>query len=142
MTSVIPVLPSIEVSLITELTTQLGDGYRFASTLPEGILDLNKDGVVVTRIKRIAGAPNTATLFDDRPVVDIDTFTNNYGASDRAGRLIQSVLQNMRGRQLAIGVIQFTRVIVSPRWLPDPNPELFRFGATYQFHFHAGGRTA
>lgn len=141
MTVTVPVLPSIEVAIITELTTQFGDTYRFASTLPEGILKMSSQGKIVSRVKRIAGAPQTASPFDDRPVVDIDTFTGVYGTSDLAGRQIQAALLNLRGKQLTIGVVQFTRVIVAPRWLPDPNPELFRFGATYQFHFHAGGRT-
>lgn len=141
MTSTLPTLPSIEVSIITELTSHFSDGYRFCSTLPENILDLNANEIVVTRVKRIAGAPQTSSPFDDRPVVDIDTFTADYGFSDRVGRDIQAALLNLRGQQLTIGVVQFTRVIVAPRWLPDPNPALFRFGATYQFHFHRGGRT-
>jgi hypothetical protein len=141
MTVTVPVLPGIEVALIAELTSQMGSSYRFSSTLPENILNLVGRDVSVTRIKRIAGGPDASNPFHDRPVVDIDTFTSDYGESDRAGRAIQAALFNLRGKQLSIGVIQSTRAIVSPRWLPDPNPALYRFGATYQFRFHAGGRT-
>jgi hypothetical protein len=135
-------MPSIEAALVAELTTQLGSQYRFMTILPQDILDMVARDIRVTRIKRISGAMPFGQFYEDRPVVDVDTFFSDYATADLASRNIQAALQNLRGKQLMIGVVQTTRVIVGPRWLPDPNASLFRFSASYQFHFHRGGRTA
>jgi hypothetical protein len=132
-------LPSVEIALITELTSHFGDGYRFGSILPADIVAKISSHIVVSRIKRISGGPNQATFMLDRPVVDIDTFYSDYATTDLEARNIQAALFNLRGKQLMFGVVQNCRAIVGPRWLPDPDPKLFRFGASYQLNFHAGG---
>jgi hypothetical protein len=140
MTSV-PTLPSAELSIVTELTSLFGDGHRFTTILPQDITTRITDHIIVSRVKRISGGPNQQSFFLDRPVIDIDTFYSDYATADLAARDIQAALFNMRGRRLMFGVVQIVRAIISPRWLPDPDPKLFRFGATYQMNFHAGGRT-
>jgi hypothetical protein len=142
MSDTVATLPSIEMSLIAELTTSFGDGYRFTSILPADILArINNEHLVVTRIKRIAGAPNVQLFSHDKPIVQVDTFYSDYATSDLAARDIQAALFSLRGKQLSIGVIQLCRAVMSPRWIADPDPSIYRFVATYQLSFHAGGVT-
>lgn len=101
---------------------------RMVTTLPGTIT------VPTLRIKRISGASQGIVL--DRPIVDIDVFWSDYGTSKAVARQAAASLLELRGVQLANGVITNVRAIQGPRWLPDPDPNLFRFNASYEVFTH------
>ena len=120
--------PSAELLVIGALAPSFPD-YRFVTTLPATL------PAVCARITRISGAARSVVL--DQSVIDIDVFTGDYGTSDLASREIQSAMLSIRGKPQLIGVIASVNVVNGPRRLPDPNPALFRFNATYELHAHA-----
>ena len=118
--------PDVEVMLVGAMAPLFPD-YRFVTILPENIVK------TTCRFKRISGAARDIRI--DRPIVDADVFTAGY--TDLAAREIQAALLSLRGRPLMNGVVQSVIVNVGPHWLPDPNPNLFRFNATYEIHIHS-----
>src|SRR5712692_9587572 len=133
MSAIVTRFPSIEVALVTELTTEFGSGYRFCSIFPENVGNLIDAGKLVTRIKRISGAARDIAI--DHPIIDVDTASGDYGTSDLAARDIQAALLSLRGKKLYIGVVQHVAVIAGPRWLVDPAPQFFRFSGSYECFF-------
>jgi hypothetical protein len=134
MSAVVTRFPSIEVALVTELTTEFGSGYRFCSIFPEDVGKLVDAGKIVTRIKRISGAARN--VHTDRPIVDLDTASGDYGTSDLASRDIEAAMLSLRGKKLYIGVVQHVSIIAGSRWLVDPAPQFFRFSLTVECLFH------
>lgn len=133
MTAVIPVFPDIELLLVAGLTSlmqaQLGaNGIRVVTILPASV------SLPTLRVKRISGASRNIAL--DRPVVDFDVFTSNYGQSSLIARQASAALLALRGEILPNGVITNVNVVQGPRWLPDPDPNLFRFNASYEVFTH------
>lgn len=133
MTATLQPFPDAELILIAGLTPVLqgifGDnGVRLVTNLPAQIT------IPVVRIKRISGASRDITL--DRPILDFDTFWSDYGQASLIARQASASLLGLRGQQLSNGVITNVNVVQGPRWLPDPNPNLQRFSASYEVFTH------
>lgn len=131
--AVAPVFPDAELMLVAGLTSLmqgiLGDnGVRVVTILPAEIT------VPTVRVKRISGASRNITL--DRPILDFDTFWSNYGQASLVARQASASLLDLRGVQLSNGVVTNVNVVQGPRWLPDPNPNLYRFNASYEVFVH------
>lgn len=123
--------PDIEILLVAYLKAETDK--RVVTDLPANLDTL----LPVIRVTRVSGADRDYRL--DRPIVDIDVFaTNRTGAST----LARQVLDLMRDHLQRGGAVQPTGVVTSvetlsgPRWLPDPNPNLRRFSATYEVCVH------
>jgi hypothetical protein len=134
MGAVIPVFPDVELMLVAGLTplmqSVLGDnGVRIVTILPASI------SVPTLRIKRISGASRTIAL--DRPILDFDVFWSSYGQASLVARQASASLLALRGQILPVnGVVSNVNVVQGPRWLPDPDPNLFRFNASYEVYTH------
>ena len=123
----VDVFPDIEIMMISAMAPLFPD-YRFTSTLP-AILPS-----VAVRFKRISGASRDIRI--DRPIVDTDTFTSDYGTSSLVSRQVHAAMLSLRGVALLTGVVQSVISVEGPRWLADPNQSLTRFGATVELHIH------
>ena len=89
----------------------------------------------VVRISRISGAPgNIAT---DRPLVDIDVWTGSYDESKLVSGIICTACRGIRNLTTAEGIVQQVKVLNAPRFIPELNQELVRYGGTYEFFTHA-----
>jgi len=133
MTAILTPFPDAELLLVAALTPVLqgifGDGgVRVVTILPATIK------MPTVRIKRISGAQRN--IIQDHPILDFDTFSSDYGLSSTVARQVTPSLLNLRGHQLMNGVIQDVTVVQGPRWLPDPDPNLFRFNASYEVKMH------
>jgi hypothetical protein len=119
--------PSVEVMLVAMMAPLFPD-YRFVVTLP-------KDVVKPTcRFTRTSGAARDIRV--DRPIVDADVYASDKNVSDQVAREVQAALLSLRGAMTLNGVVQAVNVIVGPRWLPDPNPNLERSSASYEVRVH------
>lgn len=85
------------------------------------------------RITRVSGA--TASYFVDRPVVDIDVYSfDREGAYEVARAVYALLLWQLRGSTTPDGTVQLVTDVIGPRWIPDDNQDISRFGATYEIH--------
>jgi hypothetical protein len=125
----VAVFPDSEIELMSVLFPKFS-AYRFSTKLPASL-----SGVMV-RVHKISGA--NRSLFIDRPIVDIDVFSATGEAdASTAARSIQAALLSLQGTVTANGVIQRVNTISGPRWLPDNNQNITRYGATYEVFIRA-----
>jgi hypothetical protein len=134
MSAVLQPFPDAELILVAGLSPVLqqiyGDnGVRVVTILPATIT------IPTVRVKRISGANRDIIL--DRPILDVDVFASTEGTSSAIARQILASLYGLRGRSLANGVITNVNVVQGPRWLPEPNPNLFRYNASYEVFTHS-----
>jgi len=123
--------PDAEQVMLVGLTPLIQAVYstaRLCTELPGTITN------PTIRIKRISGAQRDIIV--DRPVIDVDVFWTDYGLTSAIARQITASLLSLRGLKLMNGVISNVNVVQGPRWLPEPDPNLFRFGATYEAFTH------
>lgn len=123
--------PDAEQVMLVGLTPLIQAVYptaRIVTELPGTIT------VPTIRVKRISGAQRDIIV--DRPILDVDVFWTDYGTTSAISRQITASLLSLRGLKLMNGVISNVNVVQGPRWLPEPDPNLFRFGATYEAFTH------
>jgi hypothetical protein len=123
--------PDAEQVMLVGLTPLIQAVYptaRIVTELPGAI------AVPTIRIKRISGAQRDIIV--DRPILDVDVFWTDYGTASAISRQITASLLSLRGLKLMNGVISNVNVVQGPRWLPEPDPNLFRFSATYEAFTH------
>jgi hypothetical protein len=104
---------------------------RFVTVMPYG------DPVKITaRIRRTGGI--VVHIGIDRPIIDIDVFgfKSQIGNVSTAAREIQSQVMSLMSAIVPNGVIQHASTIMSPRQLPEVNPKLVRYSATYELSVH------
>jgi hypothetical protein len=123
--------PDVEQLLVGWLSgPQSGvDTYAYCTRLPASITQ------ITVRVSRTSGANRSIRV--DRPIVDIDVYALSEADGAAAARLVQQAVLSMRGVTTQDGYVQLCTTVIGPRWMPDVNPELFRFGASYEFHTHA-----
>jgi hypothetical protein len=127
----IPAFPDIELMLISYLVPA-NPSMRFATILPAG-----NPEVITARIHRTAGANRDIAV--DRPVVDVDVFGQKDSMNDvsNAALLIQSQILSLMGAVLSNGVVQHATTVIGPRQLPEANPALVRYSASYEILVHS-----
>lgn len=125
----VPVFPDAESALLYALVP-LEPDIRFVTSMPADVSS------IVARVHRISGA--SRDIHVDRPIIDIDVFgpMTDVGNVSVAARDIQSDILSLMGKTVANGVIQHAVTIAGPRSLPEVNPELVRYGATYEIQIH------
>lgn len=126
----VPVFPDVESALLYALVPLQPD-IRFVTVMPASVTG------IVARVHRISGAPRDIHV--DRPIVDIDVFGSQSEAGNVsvAARSIQSDVLSLMGKVVTNGVIQHAVTIAGPRSLPEVNPDLVRYGATYEIQIHS-----
>jgi hypothetical protein len=121
--------PDIELLLVTWLGDQGPVTGRLCTDLPATIT-----GTVI-RVLRISGANRSLRV--DRPIVDIDIFSDDYADAIANGLLIQNLLLfSLRDTQTPQGYVQNVTTVIGPRWMPETNQDLVRYGASYELHTH------
>ena len=129
MTAYIATFPDAEVELFAVLASQF-TSYRWSTKLPGTFT-----GIAI-RIHRISGANRDIAV--DRPIVDIDVFsTTGEADASTAARAIQASIIGLQGKRTPNGVIQMARTVNGPRWMPDSNQTVIRYGATYELYIRA-----
>lgn len=132
-----PDFPDVEVLLLNWLEAQqvleanaVLAQTRFCTDLP---YIAPGAGGSWARISRVSGA--TSSYFTDRPIVDIDVYSFDRDAAVAVAGAVQSLLLwQLRGSRTPDGTVQTVAVMVAPRWLPDDNQDISRYGATYELH--------
>ena len=125
-----PIFPDPELMLLSALVPQ-NPSVRFVTVMPAGEL-----AKITARIRRTGGANPHLGL--DRPVIDIDVFgpKSQTGTVSDAARMIQSQIMSLMSAIVSNGVIQRASTITGPRQLPEVNPNLVRYSATYELQTH------
>jgi hypothetical protein len=132
-----PAFPDVEILLLHWLEAQQVPEANAVLTQTRFCTDLPYIAPGATgswaRISRVSGA--TVSYFTDRPIVDLDVYSFDRDASVAVATAIQSLLLwQLRGSQTPDGIVQTVAVMIAPRWLPDDNPDMSRYGATYELH--------
>jgi hypothetical protein len=124
----VDVFPDAEIALLAVLAPAFPSD-RVVTKVPADVT-----GTVI-RVHRISGAARDIRI--DRPIVDVDVFAADDGTASSTARNAQSILLSLAGTTVLNGVIQRVSVVNGPRWLPEDNPNLIRYGATYEMLIHA-----
>jgi hypothetical protein len=123
------VFPDVEVLLVAYLNGKTG--RRVVTELPA---DLDSELPV---IKVACGVGDDDSFRLDRSVVDVDVFAaDRSAAASLAGDVRGFLLEELRSELQPAGVVTGVRTVVKPRWVPDPNPNLRRYTATYAVYAH------
>jgi hypothetical protein len=124
-------LPDVEAALLFALVP-LEPDIRFVTVMPAG--DLNQ---LTARIKRVSGTVGH-NIWVDRPIVDIDIWGQNVPAMtvSQAARAIQADMMSLMSAQVMNGVIQRVTVMSGPKQIPEVNPKLVRYNASYEVFIH------
>jgi hypothetical protein len=126
----VPAFPDAESALLYALVP-LEPDVRFVTVMP-GTLN----GNIIARVHRISGANRNIGV--DDPIVDIDVFgpKAETGSVSNAARDIQADVLSLMGKVVPNGVIQHVTTVVGPRQLPEANPDIVRYSASYELHIH------
>jgi hypothetical protein len=130
MSNPVPVFPDVESALLYALVPIEPD-IRFVTVMPAG--DLTG---IITRVNRISGA--NRDIYVDRPIVDIDVYglKTDVGNVSAAARRIQSDILSFMSKTVTNGVIQHVSAVAGMRQLPEVNPDIVRYSATYEILIH------
>lgn len=127
----IDVFPDVEQLLVSWLGGPDSgvSAYRYCTILPGSITE------TTVRIEHTSGANRSIRV--DRPIVDVDVYALDVADGKLAAKLIAQAILNMRSVRTTDGTVQSARTVIGPRWLPDINPAVYRFGASYELSTHA-----
>lgn len=121
--------PDIEVLLVAYLAELTGQ--RCLTDLPD---DLD----AILPVHRVACADGVDDGFRlDASIVDVDTFAGDRAQASELAEEARELLLELRGQPRSAGVVTGVRTLTKPHWLPDPNPNLRRFTASYQVYAHS-----
>lgn len=126
--------PDIEILLVAYLKAQTGK--RVVTDLPAS--DKLAAALPLYRVTRVAGEDRDYKL--DHPIVDVDTYAADRAAASLLARQAHDFLCNHLSYEDSVqptGVVTAVSTVVGPRWLPDTNPNLRRFQASYEVSLHA-----
>jgi hypothetical protein len=134
----VKLFPDAELLLINWLPVPLAAALAQAgiNAEPQVTMDLPLQitGLVV-RVTKIAG--KNISRFVDRPIVDLDVFGPVFDDVATTARIIQNLLLfSLTGQTTPDGTVSLITTSNGPRWLPDVNQNLTRYGATYEIHTH------
>lgn len=122
--------PDIERLLVAFYKAETGK--RASTDLPGNVEQV----VPVIQVGRV---PSGAGYRLDRPKVDVSVWTLKAQrdlCSDLAQDVLDLTTKDLVGRRLSLGVVTSVTVDVVPFYVPDPNPNLCRYLATYQLAAH------
>jgi hypothetical protein len=120
--------PDVELMLVG-WQQPLFPAARWCTELPADITE------TTVHVTRISGAARDLRV--DRPIVDIDVYALDHATSVRIALAIEANFRVARNVVTEAGVILSVSTVNGPRWLPEPNPDLRRRSATYEFYVHA-----
>lgn len=126
--------PDIEVLLVAAL--KAATGKRTLTDLPGDLEQILQTTDVVIQVAR---APSTAGYRIDRPLVDVSTWTlkaRRDVCSATARQIAQFVMNDLPGPRRPQGVVTSAAIDIAPYRVPDPNPNLCRYLATYRLTAH------
>jgi hypothetical protein len=122
--------PDIEQLLVAFYKAETGK--RASTDLPGNVEEI----VPMIQVGRVDGGAGYRL---DRPRVDVSVWTlkTQRGAcSDLAQDVLDLTTMVLVGRRLPQGVVTSATVDLAPHYVPDPNPNLCRYLATYQLAAH------
>lgn len=115
----------VEAALVPWLNT--ATSVRCVTELPANLADV----VPIIEITRIGGADDTQSI--DAATVDVTCYSGNRINARALAYRVQSILRTQApGAAVIGGVLLRVRTISAPSWQPYDDPNLRRFGATYQ----------
>jgi hypothetical protein len=121
--------PDMELLLIGWLQPLFPDA-RFCTELPAAITE------TTVHVTRISGAARDIRV--DRPIVDVDVYAATHATSVSVAQAVEAVIRTARNVTVTdVGILLSATTVNGPRWLPEPNPDLRRRSATYEFYVHA-----
>lgn len=122
-----PDIEKLLVSYFTATTT-----HRTVTELPSNVEQI----VPIIQVSRV---PSGAGYRLDRPLVDVSVWTlktQREACSALARQIAELTEKDLPGPRRTHGVVTAAGVDVAPYWLPDPNPNLCRYLATYRLAAH------
>lgn len=125
--------PDVEVLLVAYLNDQTG---RRALT------DLPADLEEILPVEQVTGGPGNDDGFRlDAATVDVDSWAADRSAAAANAEQVRGLLLDLRGQRLTgggsvTGVVTGAVTLTRPHWVPDPNPGLRRYTASYQIYAH------
>jgi hypothetical protein len=131
----VAVFPDVELELIYILTPMAGGAIRFVTVLPKQF-----DAITV-RVHRTTGTPRSIGV--DRPIVDIDVFGKQTEQAEVSwvSRGIQADISSLHGTSGLRGVIQSVLVTMGSRLMLEDNPDIVRYGSTYEVFVRPKGES-
>jgi hypothetical protein len=134
VTVTVTVFPDVEILVIAYLKAKMN--RRVVTDLPAG--DALAAALPIFRVARVSGEDQDYKL--DRPIIDVDVFAATRSDASTLSRQAQTWLRQHLPYEDSVqptGVVTSVDTVVGPRWLPDTNTNLRRFGASYEVTLHA-----
>lgn len=74
-------------------------------------------------------------MITDAPLVDVECFSNTYGAADTLSEDVRQWFHALNGRTVAGVLVDRVRTASAPAWVDYQNPGTNRFVASYRLEF-------
>lgn len=121
--------PDIEVLLVAYLEAKTG--ARLVTELPADLDQI----LPVIRVVCADGDDDGFRL--DRSIVDVDVFAADRPAASALSTDTRGLLvDDLRADPQPTGVVTGVRTVAKPHWVPDPNPNLRHYAASYLIFAH------
>jgi hypothetical protein len=119
----------VEAELVAWLTDRLD--VRTLTDLPANLGEV----LPIVQIQRAGGDDDGIRL--DRAFIDIDVYAaTRQAASTLMSQARSLLLGELRGSTTTVAVFTSARTITAPAWRPYENPDLRRFGASFEIYSH------
>jgi hypothetical protein len=118
---------------------QLLTAFYKAETGKRAVTELPSDLEQIVPVIQVARIASPARYRLDRPLIDVSVWTlkgQRAACSALAQQVLDLTVRDLVGLRRPAGVVTAAAVDVAPYWLPDPNPNLCRYLATYRLAAH------
>ena len=118
--------PSAEIALVAYLRAETG--AQTGTKVPGNV-------ETIPRFIRVARGPGSDDLVTDSTLIDIESFTPEYGPSVNLAEEVRQAMHRLSGRKAGAVLIDRVRTSASPMWLDYKNPGTNRFVASYRIEY-------
>lgn len=84
---------------------------------------------------RITRGPGTDDLVTDSPVIDTESFAQDYGAASALAEDVRQYFHSLSGQSVAGVLVDRVRTATGPTYLDYRNPGTNRFVASYRLEY-------
>lgn len=119
--------PDIEKALVSHVRAETG-GKRTGTRVPANVEEL-------PAFIRISRGPGTDDTITDAPLVDVETFGQDYDTAAELAEDVRQIFHALTGRRIGPVLIDRVRTSTSPSWVDYRNPGTARFVASYRTEY-------
>lgn len=89
----------------------------------------------LAKFVRFARGPGSDDFITDSPIIDVESFSNDYGTAETLAEDVRQWFHALNGRKVGALLVDRIRTVTSPVEVDYGNPGTTRFVAAYRIEF-------